>query len=338
MNFDVIIIGGGAAGLSAALWCAELKLETLLLERGAELGGQLLRVYNPVKNHLGVETENGRELLDVFLRQLENYPLTVRLQSEIARVDLGNKSVILAGGETFRARAVIIATGVRRRKLDVEGEEKFAGKGIIESGARDADSVKNKNACVVGGGDAALENALILSETARRVSLVHRRNDFRARAEFVAQVKKNPKIEIFTETAVRGIFGNQTVETVELENLKTQKRIEKNVEAILIRIGVEPNTNFFVENLDLDERGYIKITQNCETNVEAVYAVGDAANPIAPTVSSAVGMGATAAKAIENQLRITKLRNYEIEKFRHSQFEIRNSRIAFTAPRKRRRR
>jgi len=279
-NFDVIIIGGGAAGLSAALWCAELKLKTLVLERGAELGGQLLRVYNPVKNHLGIETENGRELRDVFLKQIENYPFTVRLQSEIAQIDLKSKSVTLAGGETFRARAVIVATGVRRRKLDVEGEEKFAGKGIIESGARDADAVKNKNVCVVGGGDAALENALILSETAARVTLVHRREDFRARPEFIAQVKKNPKVEIFTGTIVRGIFGKQKVEMVKLENLKTRKKIEK--------------------------------------NVEAVYAVGDAANPIAPTVSSAVGMGATAAKAIENQLRITKLRNYELEKFRHS--------------------
>jgi thioredoxin reductase (NADPH) len=175
--------------------------------------------------------------------------------------------------------------------------------------------VKNKNVCVVGGGDAALENALILSDAARRVTLVHRRENFRAREEFVARVKKNPKIEIFTETIVRGIFGNQEVETIELNNLATGKKFDKNVEAILIRIGVEPNTDFFGEKLDLDERGYIKVNQNCETNVEAVYAVGDAANPVAPTVSSAVGMGATAAKAIENQLRIS---NYECRNLSNS--------------------
>ena len=297
-NYDVIIIGGGAAGLSAALWCAELKLDALILERGAELGGQLLRVYNPIKNHLGIEAENGRQLRDVFLRQLEKFRFAVRLKSEIAEIDLKSKSVTLTVGETFRASAVIIATGVRRRKLDVEGEERFQGKGIIESGARDADSAKNKTVCVVGGGDAALENALILSEAARRVTLVHRRENFRAREEFVAQVIKNPTIEIFTETIVRGISGTETVEAIELENLKTRKKFEKNVEAILIRIGVEANTDFFGEKLDLDERGYIKVNQNCETNVETVYAVGDAANPVAPTVSSAVGMGATAAKAI----------------------------------------
>jgi len=298
MDFDVIIVGGGAAGISAALWCAELQLETLLLEAGAELGGQLLRVYNPIKNHLGIETENGRELRDVFVKQIENCRFAVRLQSEIVRVDLEKKSVTLAAGDIFHARAVIIATGVRRRKLNVEGEEKFAGKGIIESGKRDADSVKNKNVCIIGGGDAAFENALILSETALSVTLIHRRKDFRARAEFVEGVKKNPKIEIFTETAVKKILGKEEVEAIILENLQTQETFEKNVEAILIRIGVEPNTDFLRGELDLDENGYIEINQNCETNVKGVFAVGDAANPIAPTVSSAVGMGATAAKAI----------------------------------------
>lgn len=144
MNYDVIIIGGGAAGLSAALWCAELKLKTLLLERGAELGGQLLRVYNPIKNHLGIETENGRELRDIFVKQIENYRFDVRLQSEIVQVDLESKTVTLSNGGVFRARTLIVASGVRRRKLNVEGEEKFAGRGIIESGKRDAESLRNK--------------------------------------------------------------------------------------------------------------------------------------------------------------------------------------------------
>jgi thioredoxin reductase (NADPH) len=138
------------------------------------------------------------------------------------------------------------------------------------------------------------------------VTVVHRRGDFRARPEFIEQVKNNPKIEIYTETVVRKIGGDESVELIELENLKTERIFEKKVEAVLIRIGVEPNTEFLNGKLDLDERGYIKVNQNCETNVESVYAVGDVANPIAPTISSAVGMGATAAKAITNfKLRIT---------------------------------
>jgi thioredoxin reductase (NADPH) len=222
----------------------------------------------------------------------------VRFQSEIACIDLENKSIALTGGEAFSAKALIVATGVKRRKLNVEGEDQFEEKGIIESGKRDAAFVKDKSVCIIGGGDAAFENALILSETAARVMLIHRRKDFRARPEFIKPVNDHPKIEILAETSVRRFIGIERVEKVELENLKTGEVFQKNVEAILIRIGVEPNTDFLRGKLDLDEQGYVKVDQNCETNVKGVYAVGDGANPVAPTVSSAVGMGATAAKAV----------------------------------------
>ena len=298
MKFDVIIIGGGAAGLSAALWCDELRLKTLLLEAGAELGGQLLRVYNPITNHLGIETANGRALRDIFVKQIEKRKFEIRLHSEISQIDLKNKSVRLKGGESFSAETIIIATGVRRRKLNVEGEEKFSDKGIIESGKRDANFVEGKNVCVIGGGDAAFENALILAETAATVTLIHRQTNFRARAEFVEQVRKSLKIKIKADSIVQKIIGNEKIEAVELENLKTGEIYKKNVEAILVRIGVEPNTDFLSGQLKLNKQGYIETNQNCETNVKGISAIGDVANPTAPTVSSAVGMGATAAKAV----------------------------------------
>jgi thioredoxin reductase (NADPH) len=298
MKYDVIIIGGGAAGLSAALWCDDLKLKDLLLERESELGGQLLRVYNPIKNHLGIEAENGRQLRDVFVKQIANRQFDIRLGAEIELLNLSKKSITITGGDALHAEAIIIATGVRRRKLNVVGEEKFTGKGIIESGKRDGETVKNKNVCIVGGGDAALENALILAETAATVTLVHRKSYFRARDEFLDQVKNNPKIEVLTETVVREIDGDESIQAVKLENFRTKLIFKKYVEAILIRIGVEPNSGFLNGRIDLDQNGYIKINQNCETNIKNIYAVGDVANPISPTVSSAVGMGATAAKNI----------------------------------------
>jgi len=304
INFDVIIIGGGAAGISAALWCDDLKLNALLLEREAELGGQLPRVYNPIKNHLGIETQNGSEMRDRFVKQIENRRFTIRLESEIARVNLRKKSVTLGGGETFSAEAIIIAAGVRRRKLNVAGEDEFRDRGIIESGKRDADLLKDKNVCVIGGGDAAFENALILAETAASVTLVHRREIFRARAEFIEQARSNPKIMTLTETAVRKISGGGRIEAVELENLKTRKTFVRNIQAVLIRIGVEPNTDFLRGQIELDEGGYVKINQNSETSIENIFAVGDAANPIAPTISSAVGMGATAAKSISFKSKV----------------------------------
>ena len=298
MNFDVIIIGGGAAGLSAGLWCAELGLNALLLEKNVELGGQLLWIYNSIKNHLGSTAENGRELRDIFVRQIENRKFTLRLKSEISNINLEKKELLLNSGEKFSAKFIIIATGIRRRKLNVEGEEKFKSKGIIESGKRDAKLVKDKKVCIVGGGDAALENALILAKTASEVIVVHRRNNFRARAEFIEQAQNNQKIKILTETVLRKIVGNEQVEAVELEDLSAAELFLLNFDAVLIRVGVEPNTEILRGKLKLDENGYIKINQNCETNVKGIFAVGDVANPLAPTVSSAVGMGATAVKTI----------------------------------------
>lgn len=298
MNYDVIIIGGGAAGLSAALWCDELGLNALLLEKNTELGGQLLRVYNPITNHLGINSRNGRELRDVFLGQLENRRFISSLRSEIKQIDFEKKIIALESGEEFSAKFIIIATGVKRGKLNVEGEEKFKEKGIIESGSRDADLVKDKSVGVVGGGDAAFENALILAEKALNVILVHRGRDFRARPEFVEQAANNQKIKILTETVLQKLVGAENIEAIELKDLKTKKNFTVEVQAVIFRIGVEPNTELLRGRIELDEKGYIKINQNCSTDVKGVYAVGDVANPLAPTVSSAVGMGATAVKTI----------------------------------------
>lgn len=298
MSFDVIIIGGGAAGLSAALWCDELALSALLLEREAETGGQLLWTYNAVKNHLGVKAENGRELRDIFVRQTENRNFSMRLHSEVVKVDFENRSVLLKNGGQFSAKALIIATGVRRRKLGIEGEEEFKGRGVLTSGKRDRDAVKDKTAVIVGGGDAALENSLILAETASKVIVIHRRSEFSARAEFVRQAKQHPKIEFLTETIVKKISGDEKVKAVDLLNSNGSEIYQMPTDAVLIRIGVEPNTDLFRGKLELDENGYIKVNHLGQTNVEGVWAIGDVANPNAPTVSSAVGMGATAVKNI----------------------------------------
>ena len=298
INFDVIIIGGGAAGLSAALWCDELGLNALLLEERSELGGQLLWTYNAIKNHLGIEVNNGREMRDIFLKQIERRNFAVKLSCEIIEIDVENKTVLLKSGDRFFAKAVIIATGVNRRKLNLADEEKFKDKGIIESGKRDHDLVKGKNVAIIGGGDAAFENALILAETASEVILIHRSKDFRARTEFVEQAKRNPKIKILINTIAQKIIGEQRVEAAEIKNAQTNETQILPVEVILIRVGVEPNTKFLRGKIDADESGYININQNCETNINGVFAVGDVANPLAPTVSSAVGMGATAAKVI----------------------------------------
>lgn len=303
MNFDVIIIGGGPAGLSASIWCDELGLSALLLERREELGGQLLSTYNEIKNHLGIEAKNGREMREIFVKQAQKSRFDHLLNSEVSAVDLEKKTISLKNGKSFSAKAFIITTGVRRRKLNVAGEEIFKNKGILESGVRDKDLVEGKKILIVGGGDAAFENALVLSETASEITLVQRGKDFRARLEFVATVENHSKIKILTETIVREIIGTGKLEVVKLDNLKTGEAVYLPVDAMLVRIGVEPNTDFLRGKIDLDENGYIKINDLCETSVEGIFAAGDVANPNAPTISGAVGMGATAVKTVSTRQR-----------------------------------
>lgn len=297
-SVDVAIIGGGAAGISAALWCDELGLSARLLEKSSELGGQLLWTFNQIKNHLGTEAENGRELQKIFVRQIENRKFQITTNAEITRVEFDNKRIILATGEEFSAKALIIATGVRRRALNVEGEDVLAGKGMLESGKKDRAKAAGRQAIIVGGGDAAIENALILAETAKQVKIIHRRRSFRARSEFLEQARANSKIEFLTPYVVRKISGDDEIENVEIENLETGETRSIEAGAVLVRIGVAPNTENFRKKINLDENGYIITNHACETNLEGIYVAGDVANPVSPTVSTAVGTGATAAKSI----------------------------------------
>ena len=298
IRHDVVIIGGGVAGLATALWCDELGLSALLLEEKAELGGQLLWVHNEIKNYLGREAKNGRELRDAFLEQITKRRFELRLQAQIDELDLEKKEIRLLDGTRISARAAVIATGIRRRRLNVPGEDEFKARGIIESGMKNAASVTGKSVLIVGGGDAAFENALILAKTAEKVTLVHRGRDFRARREFIEQVQSHPKITVLTDAVIREISGNTRLESVTLSGAARGETRVLPADALLIRIGVEPNTEIFPKTLQLDKSGYVEINRNCETSLEGVYAAGDVANPLAPTISSAAGMGATAAKAI----------------------------------------
>lgn len=300
-HYQVIIIGGGAAGLSAGLWCAELGLDALLLEASDELGGQLLWTYNAIKNHLGIEAENGRELQKIFLKQIESRQFEIQTNSVVSEIDALNKRIKLSGGKNLTADCLVIATGIRRRSLSLENEAKFKGHGLIESGKRDGEKVKGKKVCIVGGGDAALENALILSEFAESVTIIHRRKDFRARPEFVKKVRQNKKINILTETFVTKLFGHENLEGLELKT--STKTFLYPTDFLLLRLGVEPNTELLQEQIDLDKNGYCQIDAHCETSIKNVYAIGDVANPLAPTVSGAVGMGAGIAKIIFQNLK-----------------------------------
>jgi thioredoxin reductase (NADPH) len=299
---DVIIIGAGPAGLSAALWCDELGLDTLVVEQAAEVGGQLLRVYNPVENYLGVSAASGRELRDLFAAQVEDREFDLWTGAEIEGVDLKAKRVRLRSGEELQSIAIVIATGVRRRRLNVPGEAEFVGRGVLESGRLERDSVAGEDVLVVGGGDAACENALLLAEVCPTVTLVHRGKSLGARPEFAERVKGDHRITVFTETTLLAILGGERVESVEMLRAGGLKPLRMAVRGVLVRAGVEPNTELFEGQLHTDERGYVVVTGEQETSAEMVFAAGDVSNPLAPTVSGAAGAGATAAKVIAARL------------------------------------
>ena len=300
---DVIIIGAGPAGLSAARWCDELGLDTLALEQAEEVGGQLLSVHNAIENYLGARATDGRELRDRFVEQTATSDFDLWTNVEIESVDLKTKRIVLKSGEELQSIAIIFATGLRRRRLGIPGETEFQRRGLIENGTRDRELLAGKDVCVIGGGDAAAENALLLAEVCPTVTMVHRGKKLRARREFTEQLHTNRCVTVFPESIVRRIIGNDRVEAVEIERAGAIKPFEMAVQGVLIRIGWEPNTEIVRGQLALDEDGYVIVGSQQETSVANVFAIGDVANPLAPTIAGAVGAGATAAKVIAARLQ-----------------------------------
>jgi len=299
---DVVIIGAGPAGLAAALWCDELGLDALVLEQRETSGGQLHSIHGAIENYPGVRTGNGRDFYERFTEHVSDADFDIWTGAEIESVDMKAKRIVLKSGEELQSISIIIATGVRRRQLGIPGEEEFAGRGVIESASRDRAEFSGQDVCVIGGGDAAAENALLLADVCPTVTLVHRRKALKARPTFVQQVQGAHGITVFSESVVMRILGNERVEAVEILRKDALKSFQMAVRGVVIRIGVEPNTELFREQLELDTEGYVTVTSQHETNMANVFAVGDVSNPVAPTISGATGAGATAAKVIASRL------------------------------------
>ena len=271
-------------------------MTSLILEREEELYGQLRWINGPIGNYPGVNVRNGAELIELFDRSIAEWGVKAVRGASIETVDCAAKTVRLADGRSYASKALFIATGVRRKTLGVSGESEFQGKGILRSGAGERETVKGKRVIVVGGGDAAAENAVLLSEHAERVLLVHRRDALTARKEFQDRIFSIPNIELVLESEIAKIGGTDRIKWVDITSRSGDRsRIE--AEFLIARIGVAPSTELFTPQLATDERGYILVDYLSRTNVEGVYAIGDVANPISPTIATAVGTGATAAKS-----------------------------------------
>ena len=249
-----------------------------------------------------MRARDGREFLERFTDGIDQADFDLWTNTGIERVDLAAKRVWLQSGEQLQSSFMIIATGVRRRELGIPGEKEFIGRGIIESAARDRELFAGTDVCVIGGGDAAAETALLLREVCATVTLVHRGKTLRARREFVEKLQSNHCITVFAESVVTRILGSENLEAVEIRRKEALKPFQMAVRGVLIRIGVEANSDLFAEQLQLDEKRFVVVTSSQETTIPNIFAVGDVANPLAPTISGATGAGATAAKVIASRL------------------------------------
>lgn len=301
-QFDIVIVGGGPAGMSAALWCDELGLTSCLIDTASNFGGQLHWIHNPITNYLGAKFDNGVAVLRAFSKSLSDRQLSLMLDCTVASIDPPTLSVSLEDGRDISAKAIVLATGVRRRTLDVPGEAEFKGKGVLESGSRDKGEASGRKVAVIGGGDAALENALILAEFAEKVYLVHRRDKFSAREEFIKAVKHHDRIEVILNARVKELGGSSNLEFVDVDlTAGGSSRIA--IESAVVRIGVQPNSEIVRGIAEFDDAGYINADREGRTSAPGIYAIGDVANPTSPTISTATGSAAAAIKSIAVWIR-----------------------------------
>ncbi len=289
---DLLILGGGPGGIAALLWANSVGLKATLLETASELGGQLLQMFHPVIDYPGLLPTDGAALRDTFKQHADALSLDYRLGCRVEAVDLANKQIV-CNGETLTANAIIIATGARQRWLGIPGE-KLAWH--IDTNAERA--YHNQSVCVIGGGDSAVENANILARTAARVTLIHRSDKFRARAEWLAAAEAAPNITLLRHTIPLAVHAG----SLEIQNRQTDERQTLPTAATFIRAGVVPNTELFAEQIELNEAGYVRVFGNQQTSLPLVYAVGDVCQPACLSVATAVGHAALALKDLQHRL------------------------------------
>lgn len=299
--YDLIIVGSGPAGLSAAIYAQRARLDTLVIERAMASGGQVLNTYE-VDNYPGLPGINGYDL-GMKMREHADGLEAEFISDTVHEIkdNSGYKTVICENGD-YRARTVILAGGARNRLLEVPGEEEFLGRGVSYCATCDGAFYRNKRAAVIGGGDVALEDAVFLARMCEKVYLVHRRDTLRGTKSLQEKLFSLDNVEFIWDTVVTEIYGENTVSGIGLENRKTGEKRELAVQGVFIAVGTLPETEAFRGLVELDSTGYIVAGEDGETSVPGIFAAGDIRTKKLRQVVTAVSDGANAVTSVERYL------------------------------------
>ncbi len=300
--YDIIIIGGGPAGLTAGLYTTRAKLKSLLLEKG--LTGGLVTTTEWVENYPGFEEGIlGAELAQKMEKQAVKFGLEIT-QGNVAKVTIKDKTkeVTLEDGQKYEAKSIILATGAHPRNLKIEGEDKFRGKGVSYCATCDGAFFKGESIAVVGGGDSAVQEAIFLTKFADTVYIVHRRDKLRAEKILQERAFSNSRIKFVWDSVPEQIAGEAGVNALHIRNVKTDKKTVLHVQGVFIYIGYNPNTEFIAGLANLDKDNYIIADENMSTSAPGIFAAGDVRSKLLKQIATAVGDGATAAVAAEKYI------------------------------------
>jgi thioredoxin reductase (NADPH) len=299
---EVIVIGGACAGYTAALYAARANMSPLVIE-GLNWGGQLM-ITSDVENYPGYpDGVLGPEMMQEFRRQAERFGAEF-VTDDATRVDFSERPFrVWVGDDEYRAETVIIATGANARQLGLESEKQLQGRGVSYCAVCDAAFFKDAEVVVIGGGDSAMEEASFLAKFANKVTVVHRRDVFRASPIMVDRAQSNDKIEFVLDSVVEEVLGDERVTGVVIRNVKTEERTEIPADGFFVAIGHDPNTQLYRGQIDMDESGYLVTKgKTTETNVAGVFAAGDVQDHVYRQAVTAAGSGCMAALDAERWL------------------------------------
>ncbi|MBR2069246.1 MAG: thioredoxin-disulfide reductase [Candidatus Gastranaerophilales bacterium] len=299
--FDCLILGGGPAGMSGALYCSRANLNCAIIDSSA-LGGAPAN-YCEIENYLGFNRIEGAELCERFEEHINNFNVQKFPFEEIQSVELTSdiKKITTEDKELF-AKSIIIATGAKPQKLNVKGEKEFFGRGVSYCAVCDGAFYKNKITAVVGGGNSALEEALYLTRFCDKVYLIHRRGEFRADKIIQKRIFENKKIELVLNSVVEEIIGDNKVQGIKIKNVSNNEIKTLVVQGVFPYIGLSPNSELFTNQLQTDEKGFIITDNTMQTNIQGVYAIGDIRNTPLRQVITAVSDGAIAGVSVSKYL------------------------------------